>query len=180
MLKDIGAKKILGIFLGVWATLGIFYGFLAYRFLNQSPTFFISETVHKAETKELTTVGKIISLTPEGPTKFSQIEKGHKVFVKYRCAICHGINGKGAIKNPNSQTGEEVPSLTYVAEGFTKQELEKKIQDGVHKIAKKNPKGQEPPLLMPSWKDKIKTDDANDLIEYLISLMPAKTKEEEW
>ena len=105
-------------------------------------------------------------------------ERGKLVFKKYGCAGCHGLEGKGGVKNPNSQGGV-VPSLTRVAEGYTKDELEQKIRLGVPQVAKADPKGPIPPLYMPSWKDKISQQELDDLTAYLFSLMP-KGEKEEW
>lgn len=106
------------------------------------------------------------------PGALTPVERGKAVFKKYGCAGCHGIEGKGGVKNPNAQTGEEVPSLTYVAEGYTKDELKKRVIVGVPIVERQDPSKGAPPLNMPSWKDKITDEELNDLIAYLFNLMP--------
>jgi mono/diheme cytochrome c family protein len=53
---------------------------------------------------------------------------------------------------------------------FTREELREKISSGVPITARNNPHGPNPPLYMPSWKDKIKGQDLEDLITYLQSI----------
>lgn len=113
------------------------------------------------------------------PTRLTTTEKGRQVYVKFYCGVCHGLSGEGKVKNPNAQTGSEVPGLIYVAEGYTRDELRAKIENGVAHIEKADTAGAAPPLAMPAWKDKIKSAELEALLDYLISLMP-KEAEEKW
>lgn len=105
------------------------------------------------------------------PAYASAAEHGRAVFQKYGCVGCHGIEGRGGVKNPNAVTGEEVPPLTYVAQGFTKDQLQMLIRAGRYPT-KANPRGPTPPLWMPTWKDKIAEDELEALVEYVVSLYP--------
>lgn len=106
------------------------------------------------------------------PLAIIPVERGKSIFEKYGCSGCHGENGKGKIRNPNAETREEVPGLIYVSEGYTREKLKKKIQDGALIIQKKDKKGPTPPLYMPSWKNKMSEQEIEDLISYLMSLAP--------
>ena len=100
------------------------------------------------------------------------------VFQKYGCTTCHGTEGRGGIKNPNAQTGEEVPNLIYVKEGFSEKELKDRIESGM-KPEKLSPEGPAPLRVMPAWRGIIEENEINNLMAYLFSLYP-KEAEEEW
>jgi hypothetical protein len=72
------------------------------------------------------------------------------------------------------------PTLTEVVGTYTREELKKKIWDGVppNAIAKFKEDGPTPPLYMPAWKAKIKGKELEDLMTYLFSV--AEKDEEEW
>ena len=106
------------------------------------------------------------------------LERGKAVYLKYGCAGCHGANGEGKVPNPNAKTAQQVPGLQYVAEGYTKDELRKRILDGQREIPLMDPRKPSPPLYMPAWREKIKEGDLADLMEYLISLAPKGEKVE--
>ena len=40
----------------------------------------------------------------EEPRADTAIERGRVVYARYGCAMCHGADGKGGFKNPNSET----------------------------------------------------------------------------
>ncbi len=104
------------------------------------------------------------------------IERGKVVYRKYGCAGCHGSDGQGGIPNPNAKTAQQVPGLKFVAEGYTKDELRKRILDGQREIPIMNPKNPPAPLYMPPWRGKIAEGETTDLIEYLVSLLPKGEK----
>ena len=110
------------------------------------------------------------------PAMMTPVERGKAVFRKYGCAGCHGPAGNGGVPNPNAKTGQQVPKLIYVAEGYTKAELKKRILNGQHEIFALDPKKPAPPLYMPAWRGKIAEGELNDLIEYLFSLEPESEK----
>ena len=170
--------KLIGLGASVWGILFSFYGFLAWRAFLWSPRFVIRATdtqwrrVHEW-------VGPEQKISQEETEDESSVVRGKRVYERHYCAACHGVAGKGGVKNRNAQTGGEVPGLRFVAEGFTPAELQEKINVGVQEIAKEDPAGLLPPLAMPSWHDQIQGQDLKDIVSYLISLMP-KEKEEEW
>jgi mono/diheme cytochrome c family protein len=104
-------------------------------------------------------------LTPE-------LQRGLKIYEEFSCAACHGPGGKGVVHNFNAQSGQAVPPLNHVADGYTKPELIAKIQIGVPVEPKLDPNGPVPPLHMPGFKDMLTDDQFNDLVAYLFSLKP--------
>lgn len=112
---------------------------------------------------------------PKDP-KFSDLrfssnrQAGKWVYDRYGCAGCHGLNGKGGRHNFNYQgTGEE-PSLTKTVGNYTREELREKLHKGVQVVAKQDPKGPQPPLYMPAWKDRMTEDELEALMDYLFSV----------
>jgi cbb3-type cytochrome oxidase cytochrome c subunit len=106
------------------------------------------------------------------PSLMSPIERGREIFRTYGCAGCHGPEGKGGVPNPNAKTAEQVPALTYVADGYSKDELKKLILSGQHEITPLDQKRPLPPLYMPAWRGTIKDAEVDDLTAYLFSLKP--------
>jgi mono/diheme cytochrome c family protein len=104
-------------------------------------------------------------LTPE-------LQRGLKIYVEFSCAACHGVGGKGGVHNFNAQSGQAVPPLNHVADGYTKPELIEKIQIGVPIAPKLDPNGPVPPLHMSGFKDILTDNQLNDLVAYLFSLKP--------
>ncbi len=124
---------------------------------------------------------------PASEPKFpNPIAHGKFVFDKYGCAGCHGLGGTAGRRNFNAlgpnqtkmEDGRE-PTLVDTVGTFTREELVKKIQDGVPStaVAKFKADGPTPPLYMPAWKEKIHGKELDDLVTYLLSI--AK-KEEAW
>ena len=101
------------------------------------------------------------------PGAVSPVERGKAVYKKYGCAGCHGADAKGGIPNPNSKTAQQVPGLKYVSEGYTKDELKKRILDGQREIPVMDPKKPPAPLYMPAWRGKIAQGELDDLVAYL-------------
>jgi len=110
------------------------------------------------------------------PSMMTPVERGKLVFKKFGCAGCHGAEGKSGVRNPNAKTGQQVPSLKYVAESYSKEELKKRILNGQHEIYALDPKKPAPPLFMPAWRGKIAEGELEDLVAYLISLEPEGEK----
>jgi cbb3-type cytochrome oxidase cytochrome c subunit len=106
------------------------------------------------------------------PALMSPAERGRDVYRKYGCAGCHGPAAKGGVPNPNAKTAEQVPGLTYVADGYTKDELRNRINKGQKEIPALDARHPPPPLYMPAWGGVIKEAELDDLIAYLISLKP--------
>jgi mono/diheme cytochrome c family protein len=99
-----------------------------------------------------------------------KIAAGKWVYDKYGCAACHGLNAKGGRFNFNYQGGGWEPVLVKTVPNYTRDELRKKIQQGVAVVSKDNPSGPTPPLYMPAWKDKIKGEELETLMDYLFSI----------
>jgi len=105
--------------------------------------------------------------------------RGRRVYLRYGCSACHGLDGNGGFANANAETDGKVPGVTYVAEGFTRRELRKKILDGFAPVGKKDPNGPRPPFRMPGWAGQMADAELTDLVEYLWSLYP-KTETDKW
>ncbi len=110
------------------------------------------------------------------PALMTPVERGKAVYKKYGCAGCHGAEGQGGIPNPNAKTAQQVPGLQRVSEGYTKDELKKRILDGQREIPVMDPKRPPAPLYMPPWRARIAEGELNDLVEYLFSLAPKGEK----
>jgi|GEM_PF-624916 len=103
------------------------------------------------------------------------VKAGERVYLRYGCVTCHGREGKISAKNLNAQGGK-VPALTYVAEGFTGAELKDRISKG-RSPEKEDVTGPYPPLRMNAWKSVMDETELDNLVQYLLSLMP---KTEGW
>jgi len=110
--------------------------------------------------------------TPAQLAQMTPVERGRAVFQKYGCYQCHGQDAKGGVANPNAKTAEQVPSLIYVADGYTREELITFIKKGERDIPRMNPAGPEPPHFMPKWGPVIQDAELDDLATYLFSLKP--------
>lgn len=116
---------------------------------------------------------------PEAAADAGAAARGRAVYSRYGCAGCHGVDGKGGHPNANAETEGKIPGVTFVAEGFTRGELRKKILDGFAAVGKKDPNGPRPPFRMPGWAGQMSDREVADLVEYLWSLYP-KTESEKW
>lgn len=121
------------------------------------------------------TYRKFAPKEPE-PVFYSNIQHGRYVFQKYGCVSCHGKDANSGIKVYNRQ-GERVPDLVKTVGTFTHDELVEKIQKGVNPEAKEDENGPTPPLYMPSFKEKIKGEEMEHLVQYLLSIAE---KQESW
>ena len=100
------------------------------------------------------------------------LDRGRQLYDKYSCVACHGANGAGGVYNANAQTGGMINGVRFVAETYTKQDLAKKILDGVPVVPKADPNGPVPPLAMPSYRGIIGVEEMRELVDYLFSLRP--------
>jgi len=105
--------------------------------------------------------------------------RGRAVYERYGCVTCHGNDGKGGFANTNAETEGKVPGVNYVAEGFTRGELRRKILDGFATVGKKDQNGPRPPYRMPGWTGQMSDREVGDLVEYLWSLYP-KSETQQW
>jgi mono/diheme cytochrome c family protein len=120
---------------------------------------------------------------PKGPAPVSKlVEEGHVTtdsriaagaeLYFFNCAHCHGDEGRGGVPNPNAKPGEIVPDLVRVAQGYSGEELKKRIFTGQHEIPVLDPSRPPPPLHMPGWGGKMSDAEVDDLVAYLVSLDP--------
>jgi mono/diheme cytochrome c family protein len=112
-------------------------------------------------------------------TNATAVGRGRAVYARYGCSACHGADGKGGFANANAETEGKVPGVIYVAEGFTRAELRKKILDGFAAVGRKDPNGPRPPFRMPGWAGQLTDREVADLVEYLWSLYP-KSETQKW
>jgi cbb3-type cytochrome oxidase cytochrome c subunit len=141
------------------------------------PQFHLSEQESRALTEFLLSFSdtNVVGFL-KTPALMTPIERGKAVYKKYGCAGCHALDGQGGVPNPNAKTAQQVPGLKFVSEGYTKEELKKRILDGQREIPAMDSKKAPPPLYMPPWRGKIAEGELADLMEYLISLMPKGEK----
>jgi len=103
-------------------------------------------------------------------------KRGRYVYQKHGCAGCHGKNADQGIEVFN-KLGGRVPNLVKILATYTKKELIDRIKKGVNPEAKADESGPTPPIFMPSFKDKIKGREMQDLVVYLLSIAE---EDEEW
>lgn len=168
------ARRLPTIVASVFGSLALFYGYLAWNSFLWSPGWAIRYAGSDAERPAFLTAPPNAA---QANSEAGPVARGRTVYLRSGCAICHGLDGKGGIRNPNAQTDEEIPSLVYVAEGYTPEELKDRIRRGVADIARMNPEGPPPPLTMPSWHERLSAQQVEDLVAFLISLMPKEAKE---
>jgi len=142
------------------------------------------------------------------PPKDNVVEWGRYLYKKLGCETCHGIEGRGGVKNfnyikknvPNHSTlagrlflEEKEDADEFIKLITTHADLKKsaastniprfplvlaqyKAAEGIIKNGK--PSGKldynkpQPPLNMPSWKEKLTNSDIDSIIAYLLTLYP--------
>lgn len=109
--------------------------------------------------------------TRTGPLDPS-LDRGRQLYEKYSCIACHGAGGVGGVYNANAQTGGLINGVRFVAETYTKEDLAKKILEGVPVVPKADPNGPNPPLAMPSYRGIVGVEEMRELVNYLYSLRP--------
>jgi mono/diheme cytochrome c family protein len=107
------------------------------------------------------------------------VKRGETIFEHVGCTGCHAKGGKGGYPN-NNVVGGQIPSLTMVADGYSKEELKDKLRKGVPESAKADANGPAPMIHMPAWGEVLKEDELDALVEYLYSLRPPKAAGDEW
>ena len=117
--------------------------------------------------------GTPIQITPEPEVTAERIKAGQDVFKKVECWKCHGVEGRGNGPSASTLTDDkERPIRPYdftVGDRFkcgeTDQDLYKIFMTGLDGTP------------MPSFADNITPDQAWDLVFYLRTFQPLKTKE---
>ncbi len=120
-----------------------------------------------------------IAAAPAVPVVPPEVTEGAKLYRKKGCVMCHGKDAKGGVPNRYS-LGKFVPALDKVGQGYTEDELKKKIRTGVASVAKADPNGPVPILVMPPWKEVLSDNDLNRIVTYLMSLAPKESGDDDW
>ena len=110
--------------------------------------------------------------------KADPVKRGEVIFNKAGCVGCHGAAGAGGFPN-NNVVGGKIPSLTLVADGYSKEELKERIRDGKTSDPA-DPAAPAPMIKMPAWRDVLQDDELDALVEYLYSLRPAPKAGDDW
>ena len=119
--------------------------------------------------------GAPIEIPPEPEITADRVKAGQEVFGRVQCWKCHGVTGQANGPSASTLTDDlNRPILPYNFHdetrfkcGTSDQELYKIFMTGLDGTP------------MPSWSDNIKPDEAWDLVFYLRSLQPMKSREKE-
>ena len=142
------------------------------------PDFALGEEARLSLAAYLATLKGQAHRGPQGaPWDKPGAKRGEEIYRHAGCITCHGEGGRGGYVN-NNAIGGKVPAVERAKEGFSRSELIKRIADGVRYPTKADPKGAEPMLTMPAWKDALKPDEIEAVADYLISLKTAPS--EDW
>ena len=98
--------------------------------------------------------------------------RGKLIYDRVGCVACHGPAGAGG-QPENNYHGYQIPALKRVADGYTFDELKKRIRGG--RIPEPQDMSQPMPMVsMPAWGGILKEADIEDVAKYLMSLAPPK------
>lgn len=104
------------------------------------------------------------------------VVRGELVFEKLGCRGCHGEHGTaGGFRNPNAAPDEQVPPLTRASQKYDATALKRIVLQG-RAQPKLDPEGPAPPLVCPRWQGVLSDAELRDLVAYVISLGPKKSK----
>jgi mono/diheme cytochrome c family protein len=119
--------------------------------------------------------GEPIQIPPKPEITADRIKAGQAVFQKVECWKCHGQTGSG--NGPSAATLTDDQNRPIQAYNFHDNNRFKcgTSDEDLYKIFMTGLDGTP----MPSWSDNIKPDEAWDLVFYLRSLQPMKSKEKE-
>jgi mono/diheme cytochrome c family protein len=148
------------------------------------PNFHIRDDIRKAMVAYMMTLKGQDYLGEKAPwnaasLKDDTLKRGETIFNRVGCSGCHGTAGAGGYPN-NNVVGGKIPSLKFVSDGYSKEELVEKITKGVPQSDKEDPNGPAPMLHMPSWGQVLKKEEIEALADYLISLKPASSGDDSW
>ncbi len=104
------------------------------------------------------------------------IKRGEVLFNRAGCVACHAEKGRGGYPN-NNVAANQIPALTKVASGYTKEELKNRIAGGLTPIPA-DPKAPAPMIQMPRWGELLNDDELEAVAAYLMSLGSGKKEEE--
>lgn len=105
-------------------------------------------------------------------------ERGRLIFEKAGCLGCHGRGGIGGYPN-NNVIGGQIPALVKAADGYSREEMGERIKHGAIPIPA-DPHAGAPLIRMPTWGEVLSDAEIADVVEYVYSLRPPMTPEEEW
>jgi mono/diheme cytochrome c family protein len=108
----------------------------------------------------------------------NKVKRGEMLFNRVGCAGCHGAAGQGGYPN-NNVVGGKILSLTYSADGYSKEEMNTLIHKGRISLPA-DPSQPAPMIRMPVWGDYLKEDEIDALVEYVFSLRPANQPKDDW
>lgn len=143
----------------------------AWRKETVMPNFHLSDETREAIVSYLITLkGQDWESTgrPWNAEGLAGAKRGEILFNKAGCVACHSQGGRGGFPN-NNVVGGQIPSLTKVVEGYTKEELVAKIRAGVVSDAA-DPSQPAPMIRMPKWGEVLKDDEIGSVADYLMSL----------
>lgn len=112
-------------------------------------------------------VGLILSYGPR--------QNGELVFKRLACWSCHGEEGKGGVRNSNAVPDGMVPPLKGATARLGVEKARRIVLEG-SSPEKLDSSGEEPPFDCPSWKEALSAEEADNLMVYLETLSPKKSK----
>ncbi|PCI35417.1 MAG: hypothetical protein COB53_11000 [Elusimicrobia bacterium] len=150
------------------------------------PNFYLQESVRNdlvAYLTSLTGQGYLNTVRPwdAKPFRGDSVARGAEIYERVGCVTCHSKDGAGGYPN-NNVVGDLIPAINTVQETFSREELIKRIAQGVRHPIQADPSGSTPLLYMPRWEAKLKTDEIEAVADYLMTLSPgdADASSEEW
>ncbi len=103
-------------------------------------------------------------------------KNGEEIYRLAGCVACHGPQGRGGMPQNNFH-GNQIPAVYKVAEGYTFDELAKRIRSG--RIPEpQDPSLPPPKVAMPAWGKVLDDGEIASVAQYLMSLAPPKPKDD--
>lgn len=174
--RNAAARALRRLVLSVVALLAAFFGMLTWRALTWTPRFFVRLG------------GGVARAAPPEPApppywaagpRTAGVAAGRALYYQRGCVTCHGLEGRGGVRNPNARTHEEIPALIYVKDSYKEEWLARKINEGVARIDRLDPAKPAPPMRMPAWRGTFTDAELHDLALYLFSLYPGHAADED-
>src|ERR1700736_3002644 len=144
-------------------------------FTNQQRADLVAYVKHFSSSFQREMTGEPIQIPPEPAITPERVKAGQEVFNRVQCWKCDGVEGRGNGPSASTLTDDQSrPIAPYNFHDETRFKCGTSDQD-LYKIFMTGLDGTP----MPSWSDNIKPDEASDLVFYLRSLQPMKSKEKE-
>jgi mono/diheme cytochrome c family protein len=144
-------------------------------FTNQQRADLVAYVKHFSARFQSEKPGEPIQIPAEPEITADRVKAGQEVFNRVQCWKCHGVEGRGNGPSASTLTDDQSrPILPYNFHDETRFKCGTSDQD-LYKIFMTGLDGTP----MPSWSDNIKPDEAWDLVFYLRSLQPMKSKEKQ-